>query len=643
MITAPAGFFNVRGLVKGLLVSCFVLYGILNRRRRIRRGWAHTTSSVSEVDDRCFVAVVTYDTLCLATQFEYFDKLSTGLPKRLDKGRIPRKADSRPVSITLDKGVGQMDTPEGNDQMVVDQRCPDSPEPADQGVQLPQPRGSRRLLYTSDPSNLAFYQAGRTIAHKPGAAGARSDPARPEDLTGWVDELAEYGIDSYAQVVFSQGWTVLFRSERFEYDARPQHQRFVEMLESGPSPLEVLIDRTHQRGMEFFAKFRMNDRHGAGGQGARFILENRQWGLQEFPGGLDYSFGPVRDFMLAAADEVVERFDVDGLLFNYIRHMHCFPTDAAADRHPLMTDFLRRVRHMLDRRSGEKKKRLTLGVMVPQTLDECHALGYDVPTWIREGLIDYVCPCDFGYADFNAPYEEFSALTHSSGCYLYPTLSPLLCRGDDATLLRPESYRALAQAFYAAGADGVSVFNYQYHWARLGGTAEYPGSAEGYPLTLSYLQGLEDPQEVAHHMRHYRYHPLWGGPCATGATKNDRLVLTRRDDACGAYTFRLRERLADVGRATLYFTAQGLLPEDEISVNVNGVDVADFRRSFHPDGRLERYGRPLTAFSTVFFDLGSCPPAWCENSLGVTLLKSAQGARGEIVIDELEVIVRPLK
>ena len=535
-----------------------------------------------------------------------------------------------------------METSEGKDPAASDIGRLDIAGPAEQGRMLPQPRGRRRLLYTSDPSNLAFYQVGHNIAHTPDAAGARGDPARPEDLTGWVDELADHRIDSYAQAVFSQGWTLLFRSERFEYDARPQHQRFIEMLESGPSPLEVLIDRTHQRGMEFVAKFRMNDRHGAGGQGARFILENRQWGLQEFPGGLDYSFGPVRDFMLAAADEVVERFDVDGLLFNYIRHMHCFPRDVAPDRRPVMTEFLRRVRHMLDRRGSEKKRRLTLGVMAPQTLDECHALGYDVPTWIHEGLIDYVCPCDFGYADFNAPYEEFSALTRPSGCYLYPALSPLLCRGDDATLLRPESYRALAQAFYAAGADGVSVFNYQYHWARMGGTAGYPGPVEGYPLSLGYLRGLEDPQDVARHVRHYRYHPLWGGPSETGATKNDRLVMTRQDGACGRYTFRLRERLADIGRVTLFFTVQGLLPEDEISVTVNGVEVADFRRSFHPDGRLERYGRPLTTFSTVFFDLGSCPPAWCENSLGVTLLRGAQGAKGEIVIDELEVIVRPV-
>ena len=196
------------------------------------------------------------------------------------------------------------------------------------------------------------------------------------------------------------------------------------MMDAGVTPLEVLIEQTHKRGMEFIAKFRMNDRHGNGDQGARFILDNPSWQLEEFPGGQDFSFEPVRDYVYSVADEVVERFDVDGLLFNYIRHGHCFPTDVARERHPVMTGFLQRIREMLDRRGAQQRKTLTLGVMIPQTLEECYNLGFDISTWIREGLINYICPCDFHYADFNAPYEEFSQLTRGSDCLLYPTLSP---------------------------------------------------------------------------------------------------------------------------------------------------------------------------------------------------------------------------
>ncbi len=196
---------------------------------------------------------------------------------------------------------------------------------------------------------------------------------------------------------------------------------------------------------------------------------------------------------------------------------------------------------MLDRRGAQQRKNLTLGVMIPQRLEECYNLGFDIPTWAQEGIVNYICPCDFHFTDFNAPYEEFSQLTRASDCLLYPTLSPMMSRGDDKTLLRPENYRALAQNFYGAGADGVAVFNYQYHWARKGGTARYPGPVESYPLSLSYLRDLREPETVASRTRHYRYHSLWGGASPIGGVKDDKTTLTRQVGSTGEYRFRLCE------------------------------------------------------------------------------------------------------
>ena len=115
--------------------------------------------------------------------------------------------------------------------------------PENQTLPTFEPRGERRLIYTSDPSNLAFYQVGRQVNHMPDAETARSDPARREDLVEWVDALAHHGMDAYAQAIYAQGWTVFFRSDRFEYDARPQHQRFVSMMDAGVTPLAG-TDRT---------------------------------------------------------------------------------------------------------------------------------------------------------------------------------------------------------------------------------------------------------------------------------------------------------------------------------------------------------------------------------------------------------------
>ena len=80
-----------------------------------------------------------------------------------------------------------------------------------------QQRGNR-ILYMSDPSTIA-----RTVL---------PDPVRERDLCKWVDMIADSGIDIFNQEVFSQGWTVYWQSEHYEYDQRPQHQRFRPLIET---------------------------------------------------------------------------------------------------------------------------------------------------------------------------------------------------------------------------------------------------------------------------------------------------------------------------------------------------------------------------------------------------------------------------
>lgn len=509
------------------------------------------------------------------------------------------------------------------------------------------PRGKRRIVYGSDPSNVVFYQVGRQTGTPPDVASARQDPARPDDLIRWVDNLADNGVDTYAQTIYAQGWTLYYQSERFEYDARPQHQRFVPMMEAGITPLDVLIDRCHQRGMEFVAKFWMNDLHARGKRGARFVLDNKQWWLKEYPPGLDYRIEEVRDYVFGVADEVASRFAIDGLLLDFMRWGPCFPRGTGPDHHPIMTDWVRRVRKMLSRRGDLSKRPMNLGVMVPQTFEECRFLGYDVETWIRDGLVDYVCPGDRTFSDFNARYEAFSALTRNSNCMLYPTLMPMLCYGANSTLLRPENYRALAQNFYGAGADGFSVHNFLYHWARMGGAAEYAGPVTGYPLALTYLRDLDSPKAVARRTRHYRFHPLWGGAGEkvslrlTGAVKNDKIELSRSAGTHGNYRFRLCEPKMGDSRVTITFAAQGLLPEDQIAISINGKPIGEFQRVFHPDGRLEEHGRPLPAYSSVWFESTAPPLNSWDNYLGVELTQFASVKNGSIVIDEIEVVVMP--
>ena len=256
-------------------------------------------------------------------------------------------------------------------------------------------RGAKAcIVYNSDPSSIARHLL--------------PDPVEADDLRRWADMLADSGVDLFVQDAFNQGFTVYWRSDRFQYDQRPQHERFLPLLDAGTQPLQVLLDRSHERGMTFLAGIRMNDGHDFP-VFADFIASHPEWQLPkrwdvlriERPpeasinvGGkpLDFTFDEVRSFHCEVVDDLLDRVPVDGL--ELIFREAYFPVPNAGDRAHLITDMLRRLRVILDERSRPDGTRLILGVRVFANLEECLILGLDVPTWIDEGLIDYCCPMD---------------------------------------------------------------------------------------------------------------------------------------------------------------------------------------------------------------------------------------------------------
>ena len=84
------------------------------------------------------------------------------------------------------------------------------------------PRGEHRILYVSDPSSIV--------------ANFLPDPVTADSLRQWVDMLADSGVDIFQQDCFNQGFTAYWRSEQMPYDQRPQHAKFLTMLDAGEQP-----------------------------------------------------------------------------------------------------------------------------------------------------------------------------------------------------------------------------------------------------------------------------------------------------------------------------------------------------------------------------------------------------------------------
>ena len=506
------------------------------------------------------------------------------------------------------------------------------------------PRGERRIVMYYDPWMFgASVNPNRTPLLKDLSKNNPDQWKRAVEAV--VDAHASAEVDTIVHCVFA-GFTHLFPPSFSKVAYHVEHSGcwgtswgppMKSLHERGYDFVQIALDRAHENGTTFIAALRMNDRHGCR-QKERMYKEKPQWHLNGFAGGFDYAKPEVREAMLTFVGEVLEHYDVDGIEYDWLRWVHVFERGTERDNAPLLTDFMRRTRQLLDEAGRRRGRRLLLGARVPDVLEQCGAVGFDVEQWVRQSLVDYLVPSHFGHMDYNMRVEDFRRLTQNTKCRIYPSMHGVYWTGHTRVGgFRPPHYRAAAHNFYAFGADGIATYNYQ------GGTME-----QVLPR-LRALTPMRDPKILAEYDRDYRFFRRRSSIVASGeaALHYDVIHLDRAaENPRGTFEFRLGEDLSNPKvAATMRFVAVGANEQDVISVELNGQKVAaeQVSRLYFWDGTQRSQGKerakaghePYYEYSLL---LSSPPMVFGANELALSLSGSS-GGEGVIRIDDVQVAV----
>lgn len=468
-------------------------------------------------------------------------------------------------------------------------------------------------------------------------------------LEEMVDEEAAGHVDAISYCLFTAFWSDIPSSKTTDlFPWRPPG-----MDAAGIDMLKVLIDRCHHHKMQFIADIRMNDRHGVPPNG--IMKQHPEWAL--FGGAYDYAYNGVRQAMLDFTKEVLDGYEVDGIEYDYMRWCHMFKPGEGKLHAELLNEFTRKTRKLLDEAAKRRKcKRLLFGVRVPQTIEECDYLGFDLKTWIKEGLVDYIVPSDFMHNDMNMKTEDFVNLTKGTKCKVYPAIHNRISQdkpNEHFKLMTLENFRAAAQNFYALGADGISPYNYQYSFERRAVASRSSAYASYmWPAALGWLGDLRDAKDVAKHDRHYLFYALNKrayGDAVTGFPKDDNIYIDRGSALLeGSRRFRMAEDFNNPKlRCTMQFKAVGMAEGERLEIKINGnvVPIDYITRVFDKDGQNVYEGDPLPAFHEYTIDLNwettgrRQPMVFGDNQLSVMLILSADKKDGEVSIEELECYV----
>lgn len=315
-----------------------------------------------------------------------------------------------------------------------------------------------------------------------------TDPVSLAQVHGYVDEVAEAGCDVLALSPVISSIPIWPSRVYPHWDeqtgAAPVleetgmdriYNRVKAFVAAGQDMVQLSADRAHQKGINFFISWRMNEMHELR-RGERSAIQSRFW--REHPEfrlsgpasrtlwgrALDFSHEAVRDYKFALIRELCTRYPVDGLELDFNRFARYFPATLARDaRFRIFHGFVERVRRMLD----AEARGIPLGVRVPNRLDLVAEMGLDLSACVRAGWVQMVNVAPFIVTQPDADIEGFRAALPDVALYGEIThcthYGRLIETGlFEETKITREIARSTAHSFLARGCDGISTFNYTY-------------------------------------------------------------------------------------------------------------------------------------------------------------------------------------
>jgi hypothetical protein len=461
-------------------------------------------------------------------------------------------------------------------------------------------------------------------------------PMTMEDAWRPVDECAGTGVDTFVYGV-SRDDGLFYPSKvgfRFQHGEHgPQSPGFRQaaywrlwnnmqsLIDQGLDPLTVLIDRAHDKGMDFFASLRLG---AYGDMDPAHRIAN---------GGRGFVHPAVRDHQFAVLSELVNDYKTEGVELDFAAapsgSARLLPPDDVDEHTSTLTEWVCKVADAVGGRSGSTPGQVGARVYPVEQMNL--SAGVDVRTLLAEGALDYVMPMVYGYnlTDANMPIDWLIDAAHAADVSVYPLVQPDYHLEKERRFhirehASPAMLRAAAANFWDKGADGMATWFLKWP---LGDTER------------RILCEMGDPDLVMSATKHYFVNR--NAPSAENA--GFETILPVEVEAADVGTrhgvpFYIADDLeaaaGKVRQVLLKIRIHDLVSQDRVRFLLNGESLAG-------ETCLRDFGDLAAPYNAMWleFHLERVRPRKGENLLEFVLEGRAEGLISSLKIEDVEIVI----
>ncbi len=290
----------------------------------------------------------------------------------------------------------------------------------------------------------------------------------------WVDRFAGTRVkDLLLNVNFQRACFPSKTWDRYEGEGKKDKHsawcgRLATVLSKGVDPYAICIRRCREIGISPWASIRMNDHHYLDDpeKSNRFWQAHPEYRIKG-QHRYDYAHEAVRNHYLVLIEEVLEKYDIDGLELDWVRTLPTIHHSELEEGKTKLTDFMRQVREAADRVAKRRGRPIRIAVRVPTRPAVAQGFGLDVPTWIARGFVDTVIPCNFYVTiDNEIPLKQWRDLIAKTErpCDLAPGTDHRIQAYPGGPVLTSnlETLRGFSATMIGRGADRIYLFNHSF-------------------------------------------------------------------------------------------------------------------------------------------------------------------------------------